>query len=110
MVPIDPADSAAGAVLLRRPGALAAFLALFEAVWAPAVPFGEAHRRSLEDPGSQPRELPRLLDRGRTDEAAARRLGVSLRSERRLVSELMEKPGVRSRFQLGRRAVENGYV
>ncbi|MDT9685690.1 helix-turn-helix transcriptional regulator [Streptomyces sp. TRM76323] len=110
MVPIDPADSAAGAVLLRQPGAVAAFLALFEAVWASAVPFGEAPRRSLEDPGSQPRELLRLLAQGYTDEAAARRLGISLRSERRLISELMEKLDAQSRFQLGQRAVENGYI
>ncbi|MFC8896051.1 helix-turn-helix transcriptional regulator [Streptomyces cinereoruber] len=110
MVPIDPADSAAGAVLLRQPGAVTAFLALFEAVWASAVPFGEAPRRSLEDPGSQPRELLRLLALGYTDEAAARRLGISLRSERRLISELMERLDARSRFQLGQRAVENGYV
>ncbi|MYV72152.1 hypothetical protein GT043_40825 [Streptomyces sp. SID2131] len=52
----------------------------------------------------------RLLAQGYTDEAAARRLGISLRSERRLISELMEKLGAQSRFQLGRRAVENGYV
>ncbi|MFJ8649958.1 DUF6879 family protein [Streptomyces sp. NPDC093546] len=110
MVPIDPADSTAGAVLLRQPGAVAAFLALFESVWASAVPFGEAPRRSLEDPGSQPRELLRLLARGYTDEAAARRLGISLRSERRLISELMEKLDAQSRFQLGQRAVENGYI
>lgn len=32
------------------------------------------------------------------------------RSERRLISELMEEPGAQSRFHLGRRAVENGYI
>ncbi|WP_199552735.1 helix-turn-helix transcriptional regulator [Streptomyces sp. N35] len=110
MVPIDPADSAAGAVLLRQPGAVAAFLALFEAVWATAVPFGEAPRKSLDDPHSQPRELLRLLAQGYTDEAAARRLGISLRSERRLISELMEKLDAQSRFQLGQRAAEHGYI
>ncbi|SEM34813.1 helix-turn-helix transcriptional regulator [Streptacidiphilus jiangxiensis] len=110
MVPIDPSDSGAGAVLLRQPGAIAAFLALFEAVWASAVPFGETPRRSLDDPGSQSRELLRLLARGFTDEAAARRLGISLRSERRLITELMEKLDAKSRFQLGQRAAEHGFV
>ncbi|WP_037911290.1 helix-turn-helix domain-containing protein [Actinacidiphila yeochonensis] len=110
MVPIDPADSSAGAVLLRQPGAVAAFVALFEAVWVTAVPFGEAPRRSIDDPGSQPRELLRLLAQGYTDEAAARRLGISLRSERRLISELMERLDAQSRFQLGQRAAEQGYV
>ncbi|WP_156724708.1 helix-turn-helix transcriptional regulator [Streptomyces apocyni] len=110
MVPIDPADSAVGAVLLRQPGAVAAILALFEAVWATALPFGEAPRRSLDDPRSQPRELLRLLAQGYTDEAAARRLGISLRSERRLISELMEKLDAQGRFQLGQRAAEHGYI
>ncbi|MFF5447389.1 DUF6879 family protein [Streptomyces sp. NPDC012888] len=110
LLPIDPADSARGAVLLREPGAVAAFCALFEAVWETATPFGEPARRSLDDPGSQPRELLRLLAQGYTDEAAARRLGISLRSERRLISELMEKLDAQSRFQLGQRAVEHGLI
>lgn len=108
--PIDPLDSAQGAVLLREPGAVAAFCALFEAFWETATPFGEPARRSLDDPGSQPRELLRLLAQGYTDEAAARRLGISLRSERRLISELMEKLEAQSRFQLGQRAVEHGLL
>ncbi|PWI16791.1 helix-turn-helix transcriptional regulator [Streptomyces sp. Act143] len=110
LVPIDPTDSSLGAVLLREPGAVAAFCALFEAVWATATPFGEPPRRSLDDPGSQPRELLRLLAQGYTDEAAARRLGISLRSERRLISELMERLDAQSRFQLGQRAVEHGLL
>ncbi|MGW3556520.1 hypothetical protein ACWDNT_03950 [Streptomyces sp. NPDC000963] len=73
-------------------------------------PVRRGPRRSPEDPGSQPRKLLRLLAQGYTDEAAARRLGISPRSERRLIPELMEKPGAQSRFQSGRRAVENGYV
>ncbi len=54
MVPIDPADSAAGAVLLRQPGAVAAFLALFEAVWASAVSFGEAPGAAWRTPARSP--------------------------------------------------------
>ncbi|MGW5851107.1 helix-turn-helix transcriptional regulator [Streptomyces sp. NPDC055254] len=110
LMPIDPTDSAQGAVLLREPGAVAAFCALFEAVWETATPFGAPPRRRLDDPGSQPRELLRLLALGYTDEAAARRLGISLRSERRLISELMEKLDAQSRFQLGQRAVEHGLL
>ncbi|MGW0393167.1 helix-turn-helix transcriptional regulator [Streptomyces sp. NPDC003042] len=110
LMPIDPSDSAQGAVLLREPGAVAAFCALFEAVWETANPFGAPPRRRLDDPGSQPRELLRLLAQGYTDEAAARRLGISLRSERRLITELMEKLDAQSRFQLGQRAVEHGLL
>lgn len=110
LVPLDPEGSAEGAALLREPGALAALRALFENVWATAVPLGTPPRRSIDDPGSQPRELLRLLAQGYTDEAAARRLGVSLRTERRLISDLMTRLGAQSRFQLGQRAMEHGLL
>lgn len=110
LVPLDPDDSSKGAAEIREPGAVAGFCALFETVWANALPFGEPPRRGLEDPGSQHRELLRLLAQGFTDEAAARRLGVSLRTERRLISELMERLDARSRFQLGQRAMEHGLL
>ncbi|WP_148082228.1 helix-turn-helix transcriptional regulator [Streptomyces botrytidirepellens] len=110
LVPLDPADSSRGAAVIREPGAVAAFTALYEAVWATAAPIGEPPRRNLEDPGSQHRELLRLLAQGCTDEAAARRLGVSLRTERRLISELMTHLEARSRFQLGQKAMECGYL
>lgn len=110
LVPLDPEDSSKGAALIREPGAVAAFRALFEAVWATAVPLGEAPRAGLGEPGSQHRELLRLLAQGHTDEAAARRLGVSLRTERRLISDLMRYLGAHSRFQLGQRAMEHGLL
>ncbi|MTE19481.1 helix-turn-helix transcriptional regulator [Streptomyces sp. TRM43335] len=110
LVPLDPEDTSKGAALIREPGAVAAFRALFEAVWEGAQPFGEPVRRGLDDPGSQLRELLRLLAQGYTDEAAARRLGVSLRTERRLITELMERLDAQSRFQLGQRAMEHGLL
>ncbi|MBP0460437.1 helix-turn-helix domain-containing protein [Streptomyces montanisoli] len=110
LVPLDPADSSHGAAVIPEPGAVAAFTALYEAVWETAVPLGEPPQHGLEDVGSRHRELLRLLARGCTDEAAARRLGVSLRTERRLISELMATMEARSRFQLGQRAVERGYL
>lgn len=110
LVPLDPADSSRGAVVIHEPAAVAAFTALYEAVWATAAPFGTPIRRTMEDPSSQHRELLRLLAQGCTDEAAARRLGISLRTERRLISELMTQLEARSRFQLGQKAMERGYL
>lgn len=110
LVPLDPEDTSKGASLIWEPGAVTAFCALFEVVWESALPFGEPVQRSLEEPGSQMRELLRLLAQGYTDEAAARRLGVSLRTERRLITELMKRLDARSRFQLGQRAVECGLL
>jgi hypothetical protein len=58
------------------------------------------------DPGS--RAVLRALAAGLTDAAAARRLGVSLRTYRRRVAELMTTLDADSRFQAGLRAGELG--
>jgi LuxR family transcriptional regulator of spore coat protein len=47
------------------------------------------------------RELVALLSRGRTDQEAAERLGISPRSVTNLVRGLMDRLGVDNRFQLG---------
>ncbi|WP_377267740.1 helix-turn-helix transcriptional regulator [Peterkaempfera sp. SMS 1(5)a] len=111
VVPIDPNDSSAGAVFIREPGALTGLCALFDQIWEQAEPFG-APTEDIGAPviGPVHVELLRLLSMGLTDEAAARRLGVSLRTERRIISELMEQLGAQSRFQLGQRAKEQGLL
>ncbi|MEO3854275.1 LuxR C-terminal-related transcriptional regulator [Acrocarpospora sp. B8E8] len=57
-----------------------------------------------------PHELLRMLLEGQTDERAARRLGLSLRTVRRSMSSLMTRLGARSRFQAGARAVQRGWL
>ncbi|WP_280761302.1 helix-turn-helix transcriptional regulator [Prescottella agglutinans] len=52
----------------------------------------------------------RALDHGFTDEMAARRLGVSLRTYRRYVADIMARLGVTTRFQVGARAAELGLL
>ncbi|WP_067824886.1 helix-turn-helix transcriptional regulator [Nocardia inohanensis] len=47
---------------------------------------------------------------GLKDETAARRLGVSLRTYRRQVADLMARLGVSTRFQIGVRAAELGLL
>ncbi len=51
-----------------------------------------------------------MLAQGLTDEAVAKRLGVSPRPARRIAADLMEKLGARSRFQAGARAVAKGWL
>ncbi len=52
----------------------------------------------------------RALDLGLKDEPAARRLGVSLRTYRRYVADIMARLGVTTRFQIGARAAELGLL
>jgi DNA-binding NarL/FixJ family response regulator len=54
------------------------------------------------------REILRALGAGLTDEVASRRMGVSLRTYRRRVADLMRALDSDSRFQAGLRAGELG--
>ncbi|WP_133259962.1 hypothetical protein [Streptacidiphilus pinicola] len=112
LVPIDPEDSAKGAVLIKEPGAVAGLHELFERVWQQATPFGAASEARSErtEATAQEKTLLGLLSLGLTDEAAARRLGVSLRTERRMITDLMNRLNAASRFQLGQQAAEQGLL
>ncbi|MFJ3214806.1 LuxR family transcriptional regulator [Kitasatospora sp. NPDC086801] len=110
LVPIDPADGRAGALEIRTPGVVGALTVLFEQFWAAGTPFGEGPRRDENDLKPQERELLLLLGIGCTDEVAARRLGLSLRTVRRMSSQLMARLGARSRFEAGVRAAKEGWL
>jgi len=71
--------------------------------------FGDLNRRIIEwrrIPVGPPIHV-RLVN---TDEMVARKLGVSVRTVRRMASELMAELGARSRFQAGVRASERGWL
>lgn len=110
LLPTDPADSGAGAVLLRGAGVVAALVALFEQTWGAAGPLGEERVRDEQGLSDQEREVFRLLSTGLTDEAVARRLDVSVRTLRRVTADLMERLDARSRFQAGYLAAARGWL
>ncbi|NXY97864.1 helix-turn-helix transcriptional regulator [Streptomyces sp. BR123] len=97
------------AVVIREPGALTGLRALFSHLWDDGTPFGAGPAADTEF-SAQERALLRLLADGLTDEAVARKLGVSLRSERRMISRLSARFGTHSRFQLGQQAVRRGLL
>jgi DNA-binding CsgD family transcriptional regulator len=110
LVPLDPANGRAGALELRSPGAVAAMTVLFEHMWSLAVPWERPAPRNGQGLSPQERELLNLLAAGHTDEIASRRLGVSLRTVRRMASGLMARLGARSRFEAGLLAARNGWL
>ncbi|WP_206442911.1 LuxR C-terminal-related transcriptional regulator, partial [Candidatus Protofrankia californiensis] len=61
-------------------------------------------------PSDSERLLLRLLSLGAKDEAAARHLGVSVRTVRRMIADLMRRMDARSRFQAGILAAERGWL
>ncbi|MEW2265918.1 helix-turn-helix domain-containing protein [Streptomyces sp. NPDC047853] len=110
MIPLSGDDTAAGAVVLTGHETLTALCALFEATWAAAQPLGETVAPDPQGLTGQQSTVVRLLAEGHTDEAIAKRLGVSSRTARRTASELMERLGARSRFEAGVRAVQQGWL
>ncbi|WP_441249850.1 helix-turn-helix domain-containing protein [Kitasatospora sp. McL0602] len=111
VVPIDPANTRLGALCTREPGIVATLVALFEQTWAAAVPLG-ADRQQDAATGLTPGELEllTLLSGGLTDEAAGKRLGISLRTVRRQMAALMERLGATSRFEAGLKAAQRGWL
>jgi len=84
--------------------------ALFEEFWAAASPWGPPAVPSEPDLTAQQREVVRLLAEGLTDEGISRRIGVSLRTVRRIASELMVRHTARSRFEAGVKAARSGWI
>ena len=82
--------------------------ALFTAAWQAATDLGSYLRGEVPELAPEAQEILRALGAGLTDEAAARRLGTSLRTYRRRVAELMAALEADSRFQAGVRAGELG--
>jgi DNA-binding CsgD family transcriptional regulator len=110
MLPLDPDDTAAGACVIRSPGAIVAVRALFEQVWQTGTPWGT--RKEHTGPVLTDHELAllQLLLQGDTDEQAGRKLGVSTRTVGRTAAELMTRLKARSRFQAGAYAVACGWL
>ncbi|MFI9319657.1 helix-turn-helix domain-containing protein [Kitasatospora aureofaciens] len=113
VVPIDPANTRRGALCTREPAIVANLVALFEQAWETAVPLGaDTPSGSEAEPGLSPveKELLKLLATGLTDETAAKRLGVSLRTVRRQMAALMERLDASSRFEAGLKAARLGWL
>lgn len=104
----DLAGGTGRVLVLRQPALVALARALFEELWqrALAVPGldGEAGQSSARQ------LLLERLARGVKDEQIARELGLSLRTVRRRVAEVLDELGATSRFQAGVEAVRRGWV
>jgi DNA-binding CsgD family transcriptional regulator/sugar-specific transcriptional regulator TrmB len=110
VVPLEPGNAAKGALVLHSSGAVTAMLMLFEQVWRHATPWGTPAPKDQHGLSPQERELLRLLAEGSTDEIAARHLGVSLRTVRRVAADLMTRLQARSRFEAGALAAREGWI
>lgn len=95
--------------IVTQPEVVQGVTSLFDAAWRSATSVDAYDARIAELRDIAPQVLD-LLGRGVKDEAAARSLGLGVRTYRRRVAELMEALGASSRFQAGARARELGLV
>jgi len=94
-------------LIVRSPVLVAALRELFERVWTHAVAVSKADVDSAND---ERKRLIELLSFGAKDETVARHLGLSLRTVRRRVADLLEELGATTRFQAGMEAVRRGWI
>lgn len=110
MMPVEWGSTPTRRVVVRTPGVVAALGLLFDSLWRSAVPLpGEAVADEVEAADVQVAIL-RLLAVGAKDETIARQLGLSLRTVRRRVADLLADLGASTRFQAGAEAVRRKLV
>jgi DNA-binding CsgD family transcriptional regulator len=110
VIPLDPTSHARGAYVLHGEALVASLRALFELVWAASSRLGDAAAAATDPEEARIRTVVALLADGHKDEAIARRVGVSVRTVRRLIATAITRLQADSRFQAGAEAVRRGWV
>ena len=117
IIPTYSADNRRAALRLEGEGVAAMLVLNFDLVWSAATPEdAEDTQVEIEAPGADhgPTDLDRillqLLSMGVKDEAAARHLGVSVRTVRRQIADLMARLHAGSRFEAGMQAAMRGWL
>ncbi|WP_146616540.1 LuxR C-terminal-related transcriptional regulator [Kitasatospora sp. SolWspMP-SS2h] len=106
----DGGDCAEPAVaVVRNPGLVSLFAQTFEFCWQDARP-AELAPPSRTGPTARQYQVLRLMQLGYKDEAIAREIGVSSRTMRRIVRELLEQLDATSRFSAGTAAQARGWL
>ncbi|WP_035791666.1 helix-turn-helix domain-containing protein [Kitasatospora mediocidica] len=110
LVPTDPSDGRRGALELRGEALIQPLCALFDELWRSGTDLGQPAPRDDQDLTGAERTLLQLLGHGHTDQSASRKLGLSLRTVRRMMQDLMNRLGAESRFQAGAEAVRKDWL
>ncbi|MFJ9698969.1 helix-turn-helix transcriptional regulator [Streptomyces fradiae] len=109
IVPLDAQNTARGAVVVRDLPLLNLLNHLFHLYWDQATPLDAARTRPVELSDLE-RTVLRLMAAGQLDEVISRHIGLSVRTTRRIISDLTRRLGAHSRFQAGVRAAERGWI
>lgn len=109
-LPVDPRRTAVGALVVREPAITANLVMLFESLWAQAQDLELALEAAVPAASEFDRSVLMMMSSGVKDEAAARQLGVSDRTYRRHVADILVRLNASSRFQAGVEAVRRGWL
>ncbi|WP_262401659.1 helix-turn-helix transcriptional regulator [Actinomadura sp. CNU-125] len=105
-----PRTGAREFTVVRSPGVVRGVVSLLQAAWDRSADLADHRRDRAPALTDESRRILALLADGLKDEAAARRLGMSLRTYRRRVAEILVLLDAESRFQAGLRAHELGLL
>ena len=109
-VPLALDEPAVGAVVVRPSPLLDALGALFDGIWARAIPLLSSGDSGTGDGlTDRSRQVLRLMSDGLKDESIARALGVSRRTVQKCVTSAMTELGARTRFQAALLARDRGW-
>jgi hypothetical protein len=92
------------ALIIRSPEVTGMLQAFYEEAWSTANPL------CLHENWAQIKRVLGMLANGYKDDVAARHLGMSVRTYRRYVADLMRDLNAQSRFQVGVRAAQLGWM
>jgi len=110
VIPLNVHASKQGAFLIHIESVVTALHELFDLVWEQALPLGETSTATDDAPNTRDLAMLKMLEEGMTDEGIGRKLGVSIRTVRRITAELMKRLNAHSRFQAGAEAVRRGWL
>jgi predicted SnoaL-like aldol condensation-catalyzing enzyme len=100
-------------LIIRQPALVAALTQLFESLWERALAVPGLDAFGADDDAVRASDRRLLLDqlaRGAKDEQIGRTLGLSLRTVRRRVADVLDELEASSRFQAGVEAVRRGWL
>ncbi|WP_051338667.1 response regulator transcription factor [Streptomyces flavidovirens] len=113
LTPIDPGNSVQGALLVREPGLVANLVSLFERMWNDATDIRDLLGFTAE-PGAQLTDVERkilaTMYQVDKDESGAREVGLSVRTYRKYIADLMHRLGAANRFQAALLARDRGWI
>jgi DNA-binding CsgD family transcriptional regulator len=112
LLPLERENSVAApsAVIVHACGLLDALVALYEQYWNSALPLHLPDDAGSAETNGRDRRILSLLVAGVTDESIARQLGVSLRTVRRRIQEMMQGANAQNRAQLAWHAARNNWL